>query len=509
MNAREMGGRAESARREDDDPRRLVPALGVLFATAAVSFFVATGVGAHAAAFVAKPWPVVAVALWVEAERGGVRGRGRGSERRAVARWIQTGLAWSVVGDVVLAVHPPTQEMFAVGVVAFALAHVAYVKAFTAEKSVGWKSSVVANAVVGGGSVVGAVVGAPFVATHGKRELLEPAWPLLSAYAVVIGVMAWRAVARWELLASSSSRASVEMEKSGVLTALGATLFVVSDATLGFVSPRDGDVLRRASVFWRGGGGGAARQEFLSALLFVVCLLPLLLSNHHHHHVTSLRASHSLSASTPLTPRRTFNSNAGLPRRRANSASAKPSRSRNGRSSTSCTLSSHSRTSAGVDGAEGEEDDEDEEAGSSEEGLDKRRRLDEESESGDALVVAAACLLVSWAVRDSAARRASLHSCSMWAATRARSGSSSLFSLSLASAGSSRTRCTRVDTANSTERVSPFVRAWSSAVMTNSVIFSETKNVRLDGTMQRERRGCSTRTWVQPPWLLLLACLRS
>ena len=212
----------------------------VAAATAVVVFFVAEGVDAHAAAFVAKPWPVVAAAMWVDAQPE-ARKRARG-KRRAMGRWIQRGLACSAVGDVLLAVRHPTPSVFAAGVGAFAAAHAAYVAAFTRET--GWARSAWADAVVGtvvAGVVLATAVGAVRLegATTERLEdsaallgglkdasgeqLHKAVW-LLAAYTTFIGVMAWRALARWDLLRS----------ESGWWGAVGASLFVVSDAVLGY-----------------------------------------------------------------------------------------------------------------------------------------------------------------------------------------------------------------------------------------------------------------------------------
>ena len=139
-----------------------------------------------------------------------------------------------------MAVEHPPSWLFAVGVTAFVAAHASYAWAFTREK--GWASSTWANAVVltvvaaGGGTValgavrlegatperldeaaslMGGLKGAS------REQLHEAAW-LLVAYAAFTSVMAWRALARWDLLRTHSGRWG----------AASASLFIASDAVL-------------------------------------------------------------------------------------------------------------------------------------------------------------------------------------------------------------------------------------------------------------------------------------
>jgi len=126
------------------------------------------------------------------------------------SRWVVAGLACSLAGDVLLI----PEGLFVAGLVAFLLAHLAYLRALTTDCrfAVRWLPFAAI-----------ALVAAAFVA------LL---WPTLPAalrpavllYVTALGAMCAQALARGAALGTATAR------RAG----LGAALFLVSDATLAF-----------------------------------------------------------------------------------------------------------------------------------------------------------------------------------------------------------------------------------------------------------------------------------
>ncbi len=136
----------------------------------------------------------------------------RGADAPAMRRWVLAGLALSLVGDVAL-LWP--QQGFLPGLVAFLLAHLAYVMAFTRDTRLAarwWPFA--AYAAVAGGILAGLWPSVP-AALKG---------PVL-AYVVFLASMAAQALVRWR----------TRPQDAGARTgALGAALFVASDACLAF-----------------------------------------------------------------------------------------------------------------------------------------------------------------------------------------------------------------------------------------------------------------------------------
>lgn len=139
----------------------------------------------------------------------------RGVDTPAVRRWVLAGLWLSLVGDVCL-MWP--REGFLPGLVAFLLAHLAYIVAFTRTLRLAARP-------------------APFVAyalvAAGILWLLWPGVPVplrlpVLAYVVCLASMAAQAGALW--LAARGGPAEVAARRA----ALGGMLFMTSDALLAF-----------------------------------------------------------------------------------------------------------------------------------------------------------------------------------------------------------------------------------------------------------------------------------
>ncbi len=127
----------------------------------------------------------------------------------AYARWVTLGLVLSLAGDVFL-LHP--DERFLAGLGAFLLAHLAYIAAFTRD----------------GGFSPGGTTGRALAALG--ATLFALLWPGLGplrlpvlAYMLVLLMMAWQALERSRLGAHDGAW----------WAAVGAVLFVASDAALG------------------------------------------------------------------------------------------------------------------------------------------------------------------------------------------------------------------------------------------------------------------------------------
>ena len=134
----------------------------------------------------------------------------RGADTPAVRRWVRAGLWLSLVGDVAL-LWP--QQGFLPGLVAFLLAHLAYIMAFTRDTRFATRPL-------------------PFVAyALAAGSILSFLWPSVPgalrvpvlAYVVCLASMAAQAAARW--------RAQPGLSGPGI-AALGGALFVASDALL-------------------------------------------------------------------------------------------------------------------------------------------------------------------------------------------------------------------------------------------------------------------------------------
>ena len=152
----------------------------------------------------AKPFPVVALLTWTLLRATG-----------PAARPVAIGLALSLVGDVLLELP----GLFLPGLVAFLLAHIAYIVGFTRD------APVLRPSLAGpSGVYVTLLLG---VLWPGLGELRAP----VATYAAVIGTMMWRAAVR-----ATTGRA-------GVLGLLGASIFALSDTLIAldrFYTPLEG-----------------------------------------------------------------------------------------------------------------------------------------------------------------------------------------------------------------------------------------------------------------------------
>ncbi|MFF7062357.1 lysoplasmalogenase family protein [Pseudomonas sp. NPDC008258] len=148
-------------------------------------------------ALLAKPVPVLAMIGWL-----------RSAPASAYRMWISIGLAFSVLGDILLAIPA---DLFVFGLVAFLCAHLAYLRAYCDQTLHLALPALLFSALTG-------ITLFSVLASHGLGPLLIP----VALYALAISAMLWRALA------------------CGGLAALGASLFVFSDSLIGidrFVSP--------------------------------------------------------------------------------------------------------------------------------------------------------------------------------------------------------------------------------------------------------------------------------
>jgi len=131
-----------------------------------------------------------------------------GDTRRGYTIAVAIGLALSLAGDVFLMLPG---DRFISGLIAFLLAHIAYIIAFSVDVSFGGKPLLLLPY-----SLVAAAVVLLLWEKLGKLRA-----PVL-AYVATIVVMAWQAASR-----------AVELQSVGAtMAAVGAALFVVSDGTL-------------------------------------------------------------------------------------------------------------------------------------------------------------------------------------------------------------------------------------------------------------------------------------
>ncbi|AYG45807.1 lysoplasmalogenase [Pseudomonas sp. Leaf58] len=144
-----------------------------------------------------KPFPVLALIAWL-----------RSAPASPYRKWISIGLAFSVLGDILLAIPA---DLFVFGLVAFLCAHLAYLRAYCSITLRPASPALALSAITG-------VSLFSVLASHDLGPLLIP----VALYALAISAMLWRALAC-----------------SGP-AALGAALFVCSDSLIGidrFVSP--------------------------------------------------------------------------------------------------------------------------------------------------------------------------------------------------------------------------------------------------------------------------------
>jgi uncharacterized membrane protein YhhN len=155
-----------------------------------------------------------------------------GRPETTFARWITAGIALSVIGDVALL--SDSNRAFMGGLVAFLLAHIAYVIAFVGVAA--WSPHVAIAAVV--------VVAASVVLLRATWKGAAGMHAATIAYAAVISAMvisAWATVGGPLLMAPYA--------------AVGAVLFYISDASLAlnrFRRPIPHNALLAMGVYWLG-----------------------------------------------------------------------------------------------------------------------------------------------------------------------------------------------------------------------------------------------------------------
>ena len=188
------------------------------FAAGVMGFFVAAALGLHPLELLAKPLPVIVLAL-------GVHANARGPLRRGVT----IGLLASAVGDLLLGL-----DLFLPGLVAFLGAHVAYLVAFLADTR-----------------ALAASRALPFAAWG--LLLLGRLWPALGGlalpvafYVVAICAMMWRAAAR------------VGHRPGAAAGVVGAVSFGLSDSLIAwdrFLAPFAGAFIPIMLFYWLGQAG--------------------------------------------------------------------------------------------------------------------------------------------------------------------------------------------------------------------------------------------------------------
>ena len=196
----------------------LLPALTLL--SAALAIFAAP-LGAPALAFLCKPLTTILIIAWAWP---------RGADEPRVRHWLLIGLGLSLLGDIAL-LWP--KEGFLAGLVAFLLAHLSYIVAFTL------------RARFAGRPMVFALYGIVTLA------ILTQLWPGVPdalrvpvvAYVICLASMAAQAAVAWRMRGDSLTLAG----------ALGGALFVASDATLAtskFLIPVPMATLAILATYW-------------------------------------------------------------------------------------------------------------------------------------------------------------------------------------------------------------------------------------------------------------------
>ncbi|MEW5668453.1 lysoplasmalogenase [Pseudomonas putida] len=171
--------------------------LMILALTAAALYLYALASDNTLLALMTKPIPVLALVAWL-----------RSTPVSPYRTWISIGLAFSVLGDILLAIPA---DLFVFGLAAFLCAHLAYLRGYCGITLRPALPALIFSAITGI-----ALLGV--LASHSLGPLLIP----VALYALAISAMLWRALA------------------CGGVAALGAGLFVFSDSLIGidrFVSP--------------------------------------------------------------------------------------------------------------------------------------------------------------------------------------------------------------------------------------------------------------------------------
>lgn len=166
--------------------------------------------------YVAKPALMLALFFWLWTSAG----------LNGALLWFGLGLLLSLVGDVLLMIS--LDRLFLPGLVAFLLAHIAYVIGFNTpvpEMSV-WGIALAVFIGLGGARVVRRIIGA--LAAQGQGQMQGP----ILVYSIVISLM---------LLSAMLKLTDVKWEAgAALLVSLGAFLFYISDIILAwnkFVAP--------------------------------------------------------------------------------------------------------------------------------------------------------------------------------------------------------------------------------------------------------------------------------
>lgn len=170
----------------------------ILIAVAAAALYIYALASDNALlGLLSKPIPVLSLIAWLGS-----------TPTTPYRRWIMIGLAFSVLGDILLAIP---RDLFVFGLAAFLCAHLAYLRGYCSLTQRPAYPSL-AFALLVGASLFG------LLASHGLGPMLIP----VALYALAICCMLWRALA------------------CGGVAAMGACAFVFSDSLIGidrFVSP--------------------------------------------------------------------------------------------------------------------------------------------------------------------------------------------------------------------------------------------------------------------------------
>lgn len=213
-------------------------ALLVVALLSAALFAAGVVLEAHPLRLLAKPWPVVALALWVW----------RGARPGPYRRFVVAGLAASLAGDLFLEIAP--RALFVAGLASFLIAHVLYVVAYLSDtRALHPRRAVVAYA-------YGVVVLAALAPGLGAMTIP------VTLYTLVICTMLWRAAARVGAVPWPSAR----------LALAGALVFAASDSMIALgrfgghlldEPTRTGWPLRLAimATYWLGQWGIAASAQ--------------------------------------------------------------------------------------------------------------------------------------------------------------------------------------------------------------------------------------------------------
>lgn len=194
-------------------------------ASAIVAIAAGLGLLPREVVFVAKPLATIGVIAWAAS---------RGTSTPRLRRWVLVGLVLSLVGDVAL-LWP--KEGFLPGLIAFLLAHLAYIAGFCGVQRFGARRlPFVAYAVVAGAILAALWPGVP-------AALRIP----VVLYVVCLASMAAQAAVLW-----LAARGTAD-EPRWRLAAIGGVLFVASDALLAinkFAGPLPLAPLWILSTYW-------------------------------------------------------------------------------------------------------------------------------------------------------------------------------------------------------------------------------------------------------------------